>query len=75
MYAQVIDPFFFANEWRSIRDGDPDLQVSRLEYMMLQNLEDENSKAECAIHNSCSSAKPVDVRGTRDERYCMDGTQ
>jgi hypothetical protein len=32
--------YFFANEWRSIGDGDPNLQVGRLEYMMLHNLEE-----------------------------------
>jgi hypothetical protein len=57
----------FANEWRSIGDGDPDLQFSRLEYMMFHNLEDEDSNTACDNSYSHSSVKGADVRGTIDE--------
>ena len=77
VYAGSFNPVtgllikFFANEWRSIGDGDHDLQVtdSRLEYMMFHNLEDEDSNTACdnSYSHSHSSAKAVDVCGTIDE--------
>ena len=74
-YAQVpinlatglLIQFFLSMSGIAPGMASPDLQVSRLEYMMLHNLGDEDSKAARYNSYSHSSAKLVDVRGTPDE--------